>query len=35
MLCPLEEPHSEAFAFTQDCLIIITDMDVGYMLLYS
>jgi hypothetical protein len=35
MLCPLEKPHLEALAFAQDCLMIITDMDKGYMLLYS
>jgi hypothetical protein len=34
MLCPLEKPHSETLAFAQNCLTIIADMDVGYMLLY-
>jgi hypothetical protein len=35
MLCPLEKRRSEALAFAQDCLMIIVDMDMGYMLLYS
>jgi hypothetical protein len=35
MLCPLEKPYPDALAFVQDCLIIIVDLDMGYMLLYS
>jgi hypothetical protein len=35
MLCPLEKQYSEALAFAQDCLMIIADTDMGYMLLYS
>jgi hypothetical protein len=35
MLCPLEKQHSETLAFAWNCHIIITDMDMGYMLLYS
>jgi hypothetical protein len=35
MLCPLEKPYPEALAFAQDCLMIIADMDMGYMLLNS
>jgi hypothetical protein len=35
MLCPLEKRHPETLAFAQDCLMIITDMDMGYMLLCS
>jgi hypothetical protein len=35
MICPLEKSHPETLAFAQDCLTIIADMDMGYMLLYS
>jgi hypothetical protein len=35
MICPLEKPHHETLALAQDCLMIIVDMDMGYMLLYS
>jgi hypothetical protein len=35
MICPLKKPHPEALAFAPDCLMIIVDMDMGYMLLYS
>jgi hypothetical protein len=35
MLCPLEERHFETLAFVWICLMIIADMDMGYMLLYS
>jgi hypothetical protein len=35
MLCPLEKQHSETLALVWNCLMIITDMDMGYMLLYS
>jgi hypothetical protein len=35
MLCPLEKPHPEALVFAQDWLMVIADMDMGYMLLYS
>jgi hypothetical protein len=35
MLCPLEKQHPEILAFIWNCLMIITDMDMGYMLLYS
>jgi hypothetical protein len=35
MLYPLEKPHPETLALAQDCLMIIVDMDMGYMLLYS
>jgi hypothetical protein len=29
------KPHPEALAFALDCLMIIADMGMGYMLLYS
>jgi hypothetical protein len=29
------ETTSEALVFAQNCLMITTDMDMGYMLLYS
>jgi hypothetical protein len=35
MLYPLEKPHSETLALAQDCLMIIADMNMGYMFLYS
>jgi hypothetical protein len=34
MLYPLEKPHPETLAFAQDCVMMIADMDTGYMLLY-
>jgi hypothetical protein len=34
MLCPLEKRHPEALAFASDCLRVIADMDMVYMLLY-
>jgi hypothetical protein len=35
MLCPLEKRHPETLVFIWNCLMIIADMDMGYMLLYS
>jgi hypothetical protein len=35
MLCPLEKQRPETLIFIGNCLMIITDMDMGYMLLYS
>jgi hypothetical protein len=35
MLSPLEKQHPEALAFAWNCLMIIADMDMGYILLYS
>jgi hypothetical protein len=35
MSCPLEKPYPETLAFTWNCLMIIADMDMSYMLLYS
>jgi hypothetical protein len=35
MLCPLEKQHSETLAFIWNCLMIIADKDMGYMILYS
>jgi hypothetical protein len=34
MLCPLEKQHSETLAFIWNRLMIIADMDMGYVLLY-
>jgi hypothetical protein len=34
MLCPLEK-HPETLAFIWNYLMIIADIDMGYMLLYS
>jgi hypothetical protein len=35
MLCPLEKQYPETLAFNWKCLTIITDMNMGYILLYS
>jgi hypothetical protein len=35
MLYPLEEPYSETLSFAQDWLMVIADMDMGYIILYS
>jgi hypothetical protein len=35
MLCPLEKPYPETLTFAWNCLMIITNMDMGYMLLSS
>jgi hypothetical protein len=35
MICPLEKSPPEILAFAWNCLMIIADMDMGYMLLYS
>jgi hypothetical protein len=35
MLYPLEKPHPEILAFAWNCLMIIANMNKGYMLLYS
>jgi hypothetical protein len=35
MICPLEKSHPETLAFISNCLMIIADMDMGYLLLYS
>jgi hypothetical protein len=35
MLCPLEKPHSDTLAFAWNCLMIVADVDMGYLLLYS
>jgi hypothetical protein len=35
MLCPLEKSHPKTLAFAWNGLMIITNMDMGYMLLYS
>jgi hypothetical protein len=35
MICPLEKQPPETLAFAWNGLMIIADMDMGYMLLYS
>jgi hypothetical protein len=35
MLCPLEKQPSETLIFVGNCLMIIADMDMGYLLLHS
>jgi hypothetical protein len=35
MICPLEKQHSEALSFAWNCLMVIADMGMNYMLLYS
>jgi hypothetical protein len=35
MLCPLEKRHLETLIFAWKCLMIIADMNMSYMLLYS
>jgi hypothetical protein len=35
MIYPPEKQHPETLAFIWNCLMIIADMDKGYMLLYS
>jgi hypothetical protein len=34
ILCSLKKPHPEALVFAWSCLMVIANMDMGYMLLY-